>query len=212
MHYLWFDCETGGLDSDVHSLLTAYFIIYDENFNILDELDLKLKPNSGEIISTPEAMKVTGINLEEHLADPKTVTCSVGGKMLMDMLKKHKIPKKRKHYRPSGQNIGFDIDYIKKQLISKEDYGSLIHHRSVDTLAITTVLQDVGILPKDLGNLSSLVEYFGIPMGSAHEAKDDVIMTVKVYREITKLLDSLKKGAASSQPNKTNSLLEIIEL
>jgi len=211
MHYIWFDCETGGLDKDVHSLLTAYFAIYDENLNLLEDLDLKLKPVSETFVTTPEALKITGINIEDHLADPETITYEEGKKKLMAMLTKHKIKGKRKHFRPSGQNVQFDIDYVKEWLTGKEDFNSMIHHRSVDTLALTTVLQDVGIIPKDLGNLSSLVEYFGIPMGQAHNAAEDIRMTVDVYKAYINLLNSMKPNSLNTK-TQNNSLLDIIEL
>ena len=42
MVYLAFDCETTGLLSTCN-ILTSYFVILDDNLNILDELDLKIK-------------------------------------------------------------------------------------------------------------------------------------------------------------------------
>lgn len=211
MHYLWFDCETGGTDEKAHSLLTAYFAILDENFNMLDELDLKLKPSSGVIVNDPEAAKITGIDTAEHLADPETITYEQGKDKLLKMLDKHKIKGKRKHYRPSGQNIGFDINFVLAQMVDKEDWSKLVHHRPIDTLSIITVLQDVGILPKDLGPLGGLVEYFNIPMGNAHNAKEDIRMTVDVYKALIALLQSLKGNALQGNTS-NNSLLEIIEI
>jgi len=210
LHYLFFDCETGGLDESVHSLLTAYFAIYDENFKLIEDLDLKLKPENGKLVTVPEALKVTGIDIEEHLKDPETITYSEGKALLLKMLTKHKIKGKRKHYRPSGQNVGFDINFVKAQLTGVDDFNSMIHHRPIDTLSITTILQDIGILPKDLGNLGSLVDYFKIPMGNAHDAKEDIRMTVDVYKSITKLLIGLRDSGVSNAGN-SNSLLEIIE-
>ena len=210
MHYLFFDCETGGTNENIHSLLTVYFAIYDDNFNLLDELDLKLKPSSGELVTTPKALEITGIDIAEHLADPETITYEAGRQLLHAMLAKHKIKGKRSHYRPSGQNVGFDIAFVKAQLVDLDDWEKLVHYRPVDTLSITTILQDVGILPKDLGPLASLVEYFKIPMGNAHNAKEDIRMTVDVYKAIIALLVSLKGNAITGVKN--NSLLEIIEL
>lgn len=211
MNYLWYDYETTGTDPLIHGIMTAYFIIYDENDQKLDELELFLKPDSGEFVVEPEALKITGINLEEHLADPRTVTYSVGAKRLMDMLTEHKIKGKRTHYRPCGQNIAFDERFTVSRLVPIDEWRKLVHYRPLDTLQIVTFLQDIEMVPKDLGNLTSLVEYFGIPMGSAHDAKEDVRMTIDVYKELSKLILSLKaNGLNASSSN--NSLLDIIEL
>lgn len=211
MHRLWYDYETTGTDPLIHGIMTAYFVIYDENNNKLDELELYLKPDKGEFVIEQEALDVTGIDPVEHLADPRTITYSEGAKLLMDMLKKHKIPKKRTHFRPCGQNIGFDEGFTMSRLVPRAEWRKLVHYTPIDTLIIITSLKDIGMLPKDIGNLGSLVEYFGLPMGKAHDCKEDVMMTVNVYKAITDLLLSLKNNGLNASST-SNSLLDIIEL
>ncbi|MEX1013874.1 MAG: 3'-5' exonuclease [Candidatus Paceibacterota bacterium] len=209
MHYLFFDCETTGLDSSVHNLLTVYFGIYDEQLKLMDELDLKVKPDDlDKLVITEKAMEVTGINIDKHLADTSTITNSEAEKVILDFLEKHKIKGKRKHFRPCGQNVAFDIDFVTKQLVPKEKWDKLVHYRPIDTLQILTFLQDCNILPKDLGNLGSQVEYFDIPMGQAHDAREDILMTVEVYKSYRKLIESAKDNMASAS---SNNLLSIVE-
>lgn len=208
MHYLWEDCETGGTDPNLHSLLTGYWAIYNENWEKLDEIELYLKPDEGEIVAVQEALDVTGIDLKTHLEDPRTVTYSEGKVLLMAMLEKHKIKGKRNHFRPCGQNVGFDENFIMAQLVPPEEWRKLVHYRAIDTLMILTFLQDVGFLPKELGNLGSQVEYFGIPVGKAHDAKEDIRMTVDVYRAYCKLMMTSKDNISGVS---TNSLLSIVE-
>ena len=207
---MFFDCETGGLDSKTHSLLTAYFAIYDEDLNFIDDLDLQLKPESESLIMvTSGAMAVNNINLEEHLADPNTVTYKEGAKQLLALLNRNKIPRKRKHYMSSGHNIPFDEDFIWNQLLPKEDWEKTVHYgKKTDTYSICTFLQNMGILPDDLGKLTSLVDYFGIPMGEAHTAKGDIKMNVEVYKAIKAMMQAKKLEMGNTS---TNSLLEIIE-
>ena len=90
-HKLFYDCETGGTDADIHSLLTAYFAIYNENWEKLDELELFMKPDSSEIIAVQEALDVTGINIQSHLEDPRTITYSEAKEKLIKFLENHKI-------------------------------------------------------------------------------------------------------------------------
>jgi len=209
MHYLWYDTETGGLEADTHSLLTAYFGIYDREFNMIDDLYLQLKPeDESTICVTPKAMEITGINLEDHLRDPNTITYPEGAKKLLTMLNKHKIPRKRKHYRPSGHNLDFDQDFIWGQLLPKEDWMKTVHYNTLDTLRGLTMFQDMGLMPVELGQLTSLVEYFDIKMGEAHNAREDIKMNIEVYKRMKSMFQEKKKDFAG---NSNNSLLGIIE-
>lgn len=213
MHYLWFDCETTGLDCKVHALLTAYFAICDGDGNIIEDLDLQIKPNTPEecerIVVTKEAMEITGINLQEHLEDPQTMTYEEGRKTVMALFEKHKIKGKRNHYIPSGHNIQFDINYLWEQMIPQEDWEKYCHYgKKIDTYPIVTFLQDIGYLPMDLGKLTSLVEYFKIPMGQAHNAREDIKMNIEVYKKVKELMQMKKMDIANANHN---SLLGIIE-
>ena len=210
MHYLWFDCETGGLNAKIHTLLTAYFAVCDGDLNVIDEIYLQLKPeDESKILVEAGAMNINKINLNEHLKDPNTLTYAEGNKKLQEMLNKNKIKGKRKHYMPCGHNVGFDKDFIWEQLIEKEDFEKTVHYRTLDTSSITNFLKDVGIFPKELGNLMSLVNYFNIPMGEAHNARGDVLMNIEVYRAM-RLLMNTKKNEFIGTTN--TSLLKIVEV
>jgi len=209
MKFLAFDTETSGLNEKTHSILTAYFEVYDENWKLLDSLDLYLKPDSGDIVAEAQALAVTGINIADHLKNPKTVTMSEGSKKLAALLQKHKIKGKRKHYRPFGQNITFDLRFIFAQLMSQEEWEGTVHYRPIDTLYITTFLQDIGYLPDDLGNLTSLVEHFNVPKGEAHNAQQDVKMTVSVYQAMKKMMKDKKTSILGIS---NHELLNIVEM
>lgn len=211
MHYLWLDLETTGTDEKKHEILTAYFTVYNDKLEFVDELELLLKPDDANknILYDPEAFEVTGIVLEDHLKNPETITYAEGKKKINDLLIKHKIPQKRKHFRFSGQNVEFDVKFLKEILSDEDGWEKLVHHGNIDTFRICTFLQDCGFLPVDIGNLGSLVEYFGLPMGEAHNAKADVKMTIEVYRSIKKMM-SEKKGNMSGVSE--HDLLSIVEL
>jgi hypothetical protein len=75
MHYLWFDTETTGKYAKLHCPLTAYFAVCDQNLQIIDEIYLQMKPDDmAKLKVEQEAMDVNKINLQEHLADPSTIT------------------------------------------------------------------------------------------------------------------------------------------
>lgn len=212
MNYLFIDTETTGTNPLKHEVLTAYFGVYNENMEFIDELDLMLKPDHGDIskiIYDSGAAEVTGINLSEHLKDPNTITYSEGKAKILALFEKNKIPKKRRHYRLSGQNVDFDKNFLISRIMDIEEWEKYVHHNTLDTLRICTFLQDIGFIPSDLGNLASLVEYFGIPMGKAHNAKEDTKMAVEVYKAMKKMLSSKKNDLSGISEH---SLLNIVEL
>ena len=153
-------------------------------------------------------MKVNGINLQEHLSDPNTITYEEGKKVLTAFLEKHKIKGKRRSFQPCGHNIPFDDEFFWNQLIPKEEWEKHVHYRRLDTTPITSFLKDVGVFPQDVGSLTSLVEYFGIPMGEAHNARGDVLMNIEVYKAMRKLMAEKKEGLTGAV---NTSLLQIVE-
>lgn len=211
MYYLWFDTETGGLESDRHSLLTAFFAICNENLDIIDELYLQLKPaDLSELRVDPGAIAVHGIRPEVHIKDPKTITYEEGRKALLDFLSKNK-PKdyyRKAYLMGSGHNIDFDKDFLWTQLLSKKDWSTYVSYKDLDTYKVVNFLKDCGIFPADLGKLTSLVDYFNIPKKQAHNAKGDVLMNIEVYRKIKELMQTKKRGMAATIDS---NLLEIVE-
>lgn len=85
MKYLVMDCETGGFEGT--SLLSFYFGVLDEDFNVLDELDLLLRPKDHIYHINPEALEVNKINLIEH--DKKAIPYNEGGTLLFNFLQQH---------------------------------------------------------------------------------------------------------------------------
>ena len=211
---LGFDLETGGLDRKTHTITEAYFAIWNEKWELLEDIHLYLKNDNGEVIGEKEAFDITGINPEEHLKNPDTLTYTEGRTKLLEMLKRHKIPRKRIHYRLLGQNISlFDIPFMQEQgfLTESQSKKAGIAHNCLDSTSIVTWLKSLDVLPSNVGNLSSLVEFFGLPKGTAHRAKDDVHMQKDVYIKLCELMKNNMKANLQSQ-GQDNDLLKIVEL
>jgi DNA polymerase III alpha subunit (gram-positive type) len=209
MNILCFDTETGGLEPGVHSLLTAYFaLINPDTFELIDDLDLKVKPNDGKYNITPKAMEINGIDLEEH--DKVAITYAEANKVLVKWLEGHKIKGKRNHFFPMGQNIGFDIDFIQATILSSEEYRKVgMYYGEMDTKNLVDFLKFIGIFPDHMKtNLGAIVEHLNLPKRKAHEAKDDVLMTVDVFRGLVNLFKERKDSASSL---KTKLILDSVE-
>lgn len=192
------DVETGGLDTDRHSLLTLYICSLDEDLNVVSELDLKLKPDDGNYVVDQGALDVNKINLEEHDKDPNTVTYSEGKVKFLEFAKQ--VSKSKRILSPAGHNIlGFDVPMIMNALkISKEEWDKVFHYKIVDTLPIVTVLQKAGWLPEELVSQDSLVKYYNVTKRTAHVAKNDTLMWVEIYQNIIKSLKQVKNAGSNS--------------
>lgn len=208
MKLLALDTETTGLDPEFHDVLTAYFAVLDHNLNVVADLDLKLKPDNGIFENVQEeAMRVNKINLEEHLADPETITYSQAklklAKFLMDNLEN----KKGKTLQPAGHNVNFDLDMINEHIMDKATWGKLVHYRAVDTMPVTSFLKLIGWWGEEIGSLVSIVKYLGLPMRNAHNAKADTHMFIDVLR---KMID-IFKDKKSSVTGIDQSILKSLE-
>lgn len=194
-----FDLETGTLDPSKGDLLTGYFAFMDEDFKILEELSLKLKPEGRLPIADPKALAVNKIDLQKHVEDPDTVVYAEGAKKLVSIVKRYL--KKNGRYSniiPFGYNIlTFDIPWAQHHLVDKTTWESMIHYKALDVMQHVDMLKNHGWLPPSVGNLGSMVEFFNIAKGEAHVAKDDILMTLGVYIKIKELMKSKKDGGSN---------------
>jgi DNA polymerase III epsilon subunit-like protein len=192
------DSETGSLRPKNGDILTLFMAVVDEDFKLLDELDLKLKPNDRLPIAEPGALEVNKIDLQKHMADPTTLTYKEARLKITEFIKKYL--KKRGRYSnliPLGQNVSFDLKFIWEYIIPEEEWENLFSYNVEDTKTASLFLKRCGWLPKELGTLKSLVEYFNIPKREAHEAKGDVHMTLDVYKKLIELMASKKENGSS---------------
>ena len=197
--YLAGDSETGGLTTE-QDLLTLYLAIVNEDLKIMEELDLKLKPDAGRLpVADAGALKVNGIDLHKHLADPETITYSEAKTKIVTMIKKYLKKKSRfSNIRPLFYNAAFDIGFIQKHVLPFEEWDSMISYNVVDPKVVVNFLKDSRWFPSDLGSLVSVVKYFNIPMGTAHTAKADSLATIEVYKKILEMMNSKKDGDGQS--------------
>lgn len=185
--YIAFDCETGGIGTN-HSLLTVWLAVLNQDLNIIDSLDLRLKPNNGEPYSiNPQALAVNGINLIEH--DKVAVTLSEGGRQLRELLYLHSNGGKLKLV-PVGHNVVFDEIFIHEHLLNKKEWQKYVSYRHLDTGVIARYEITKGRIPNTVsGSLTSLANHFNIEFSGkgAHDAQADTTVTIDVLRALLKL-------------------------
>lgn len=189
--FIFLDVETGGIGPD-YSLLTAYFLATDENFNKIDDLYLWLKPDDGIYRVCGEAMNVNRIDLKVH--ETKAITYKEGGTALYKWLDKLTGGGKIKS-NVVGHNVAGDRNKICQCLINRGSWEKFTSYRLRDTQASAGFLIDCGILKDISGSLESLAKYFGIESNENdfHDAKYDTEKTMAVYQNLIKLMLECKK-------------------
>lgn len=189
MRYIALDTETGGLGPEA-DLLTAWFGVYDEDFNLLHECDIKLRPEHEDDFFhvSAKALEINKINLVQHFREAETK--SVAGSKLLMMLK-HASGNGTDKLIPVGHNVAFDIEKVQSKLLNKGAWNHFVAYSGLqDTGTIAGYLKKKGKIPLEVsGSLSSLVKHFnvGFTAGDAHTAKGDAVATIMVYKELLKL-------------------------
>jgi len=180
MKYLFFDTETGGLDPSF-SLLTMYAAVFDEKFKLIADIDLKLMPADGKFNVHPDAMRVNKIDLEQHVK--VAVPYSVGAEQLSTFLEAQGTDSK---LIPAGHNISFDMGFIRAYLPVDKAWKKFTNKIHRDTTHVGGFLKDMGLIPGGMGeSLSAYAEFFGVKaVGPLHDAKNDVLLNARVYREM----------------------------
>lgn len=183
--YITMDLETGGIGTDC-SLLTAYFGVLDKDMNLLDSLDLKVKPNEGKpYVVHAQGMSVNKIDLIEH--DKTALSESEAGGQTFAFLKKHSDNGKVKLI-PVGHNVQFDILFIYEHLLTKKHFDQFVSYRKLDTGTIAQFLKYCGLIPADKsGSLEYLAELYKVKfLDRAHTAESDAMMCVEILKEMKK--------------------------
>jgi DNA polymerase III alpha subunit (gram-positive type) len=183
--YITMDLETGGIGTDC-SLLTAYFGVLDKDMNLLDSLDLKVKPNEGKpYVVHAQGMSVNKIDLIEH--DKTALSESEAGGQTFAFLKKHSNSGKVKLI-PVGHNVQFDILFIYEHLLQKKHFDQFVSYRKIDTGTIAQFLKYCGLIePTNTGSLEYLADLYKVKfLDRAHTAESDAMMCVEILKEMKK--------------------------
>ena len=171
----------GGLEKEQYSLLTVYLMMTDDNFNVIGDLYLYLKPNDGIYKVCARAMEINKIDLVKH--DTKAITYKEGATALYNFLSKMTDNGKVKAT-VVGHGIYGDVEWILHHLISRNSFENFTSYRKLDTSSTCQFLKSVGMFPDDVsGSLVSLAEHFKVEVdkNSAHDAKYDTELTFKVF-------------------------------
>ena len=182
MNYLFIDTETGGLDTNT-SLLQAYFLLTDDKFEQVAELDLKIRPNDGIYKVTSQAINVNQIDLIEH--NKESITESYAKDLLNDFFAR---TFKGVKFMPVGWNVGFDLAFIHEHLMDKKTWEQANWYGTIDVHSIYRYLKLNGKLPSECEDgLGKVADFLQVEHGSLHSAKADTILTKDLFKKLLTL-------------------------
>ena len=73
-----------------------------------------------------------------------------------------------------------------------------MHYKTADVMQAVDFLKRVGWFPPELGSLNTVVEFLGLPKLDAHDAKNDVQMTISVDKKLKEIMAAKKDGGQSA--------------
>ena len=182
----WIDTETSGLDHEVSALVQLGMIIDDGTGRELGELDLRVKPFKGDIV-TRESLEKTRLTMADYKSD-RFLPPHEGLRVLIEFLERFV-----NRYDPrdklviAGKNVRFDTRFLRRffDKCSDEDfYGSWFHYPTIEIeseLASLMVHHDI-VLPNY--QLETLCELVGIEL-DPHDAMEDIRATKELYYRLT---------------------------
>lgn len=205
-NYIVLDFETSGLDktnkvsnSHLCAITQVAMILVDgENFQELERYQAYILPYDSKLEYQAGAEKVTGIN-KQFLYD--------NGKVLKDVFKDITalVTKHNKGMWKTvvvGQNIMFDADFLmfahrwSKIDIAKVYHCSLNdgvqHPRYIDVMDLAKLSTQTA----NSYNLASICSMLGLDYADGHDAMNDVVMTLDVFRAY---MGRLKNIASTSE-------------
>ncbi len=189
MKYFCFDTELGGLKKE-HSLLTLYGQVLNEDLNVLDQIDLKIKPNDGIYKVTAEALKINRINIVEH--NEMAIPLFLASEKFKNFICRHSININEKII-PMGHNVSIDIEFVKNYLMNPEEWEKHFSHRIIDSHSIAMFLGMSGFLPKyNSYSLKVLAEHYNLDTNLMHDAKKDAETTAKLIKLMSNKLKETK--------------------
>lgn len=196
MNILFFDLETTGIKPKDNSVIQIAAEFHQDG-ELISSFNKKLVPLLGVDKISIGAMGVNGSRFSELFSRNSRQEVT---RAFADFLADCKSKAGYSPILPCGQNVSFDINFIKPLLESEGIVGfeEVISHKIIDTSTIANFLIQAGKIDLEKYNLQKLAEYFEVDTieegedalvnASYHDAAYDVRMTAKVYYAMIDLI------------------------
>ena len=170
-NFAFIDVETTGLDAEVHEIIEIGLVIADNDFNVVSEFEVKIKPEHIET-ADPVALRVNKYNEDDwEGAVTRTEALQVLSAKAVDCIM-------------VGHNVSFDSLFLEKAFRRLNIPNKMFYYK-LDTLSIAFA---VGANDPDIEHLSlhSLCEHFCIENKNAHTALSDARATFELFKKLMK--------------------------
>jgi DNA polymerase III epsilon subunit-like protein len=189
------DLETTGLDPEFHEITQIAAKLLDRDLNEL------MSFNSYVNILYPERGIKEGFNVFEYTGIEKNSLKNwpdLNGVLtnLMNSIQNHLNKASFRSIVPLGQNIKFDIGFLKVAFRkTNRKYPFDYHSISTDTLFFALHHMRHGNFPKSV-KLKTICEALGVKNKKEHDAMADIEATIEVYK---KMLEIYRNAVPSKQ-------------
>lgn len=187
-HYLFVDLETGGLYPTKHSILQIAAVITDLDFKTQGYFMSYLKPHP-ELEVTEYALSINQLNWDDLQNAPGEASV-VAALHHFALLRGHKG-------RFAGYNCQFDLEFL-ALMWERQNYIAAPYQ--VPWLDIYTCAKSKLGSNSGLPNfkLASVADYFGINTAGAHDALQDLFMTIEIAKQLkTMPISEDKEGSGN---------------
>lgn len=178
---VFIDTETGGLDPQIHSLLSLGMVAINYSVQVPYYWTFSLDNYN----CTQEALNINHLDIEELRRTGKK-ECQIAEEFLaaiqeIELIDGEKITL-------AGHNVSFDINFLKEFLKRNNiSFHKHFHYRSVDTASILRYLYDKGVFPEKFASLETACKILGVANVQTHNAIDDAYLTYALYQRLLQL-------------------------
>lgn len=185
MNYIVLDTETGGLDCEIHSLLSIGMVKTTTRFQVIDELHIKIRHDVFHV--DVGSLEVNRIDLREakQWMTPKDAKAAVLDFLGVDASitdKGNVMPT----YTACGVNVQFDVGFMKK-FMGEQLWNKIFYHRLEEITSNFREMQKTGIIPATRGYKQfMMLEALGIEFDhdDLHDALNDAKLATDAAREM----------------------------
>lgn len=190
MDFVFFDCETGGLDPKTCTLTQVAAVKatawQNGDVDISAPVNLLIKPVEGKELSQ-RALQVQGRTPEQVMAHPLTTWEAI--QQLRDWYQQ---------YAPGlpcyAWYAPFDAGFIENNLCGSlhmkhaSFLGNFLPRDARDARAIAQLLIDMGLMPVKGSSLQTVARHFGLAQAEPHDALSDAVLGAQVLARMLGLL------------------------
>ncbi len=172
------DLETTGLNPDKHEIIEIGCLVVRQpqvaggNFEVIDELDIKVKPLHLER-AEPEALRINGYNEADWLfaVELSQALSALAGKTDNAIM--------------VAQNVTFDWSFLHRAF-ETTGVQNRMHFPKIDLISIAfgKLYNDTRI---ERYNLRELARFFNVENEKAHSAMSDIRTTFEIYKKLITL-------------------------